>query len=184
MEEIRDAKGLTEKEFIEIYKTKNYPRPYLTADILVFGKDNDDIYILLVKRKGHPFIGKWATPGGFAQSDETIEQTALRELQEETCLTGLSIAPVGIFSKPQRDPRGWVVSMAYYGVVEKALCRPIAADDAADCKWFKVIKKEDGLQLISEDGSVGVEIDSQGRQDQEILAFDHSEIILLGTKLL
>lgn len=97
--EIRDKKGLTEQEFLDRYAEKNYPKPALTADLVVFSNDMDAV--LLVKRGGHPFLGCWAFPGGFANADESVEQTALRELREETGITAFTeedICEIGLFS--------------------------------------------------------------------------------------
>lgn len=75
--EIRDRKGLTEQEFLAEYRKKNYPRPYLTADMIVFRGEE----VLLVRRGGHPYLGYYAFPGGFSQADESMEETAARELR-------------------------------------------------------------------------------------------------------
>ena len=77
-----DKNGLTQAEYIEKYRSKNYPKPALTPDIVLLGDNRTKL--LLIKRGGHPFIGQWAFPGGFAEESETIEQTAARELEEET----------------------------------------------------------------------------------------------------
>ena len=74
---------MTEEEFLKSYNPDKYPKPSLTADICIFAH-SDVTEILLVKRGGHPYIGKWALPGGFANKNEPIEKTASRELKEET----------------------------------------------------------------------------------------------------
>ena len=72
MDKIRDKNGLTEEEFLEKYKEKNYPRPYLTADIVVIGLKGEQKKLLLIQRGGHPFINMWALPGGFSRQTETM----------------------------------------------------------------------------------------------------------------
>ena len=159
MRELRDKRGLTEAEAIERYRAKNYPKPALTADIAVFAKGEAGLKLLLIRRGGHPFLGCWALPGGFADAGETIEQTASRELQEETGLTGLPLKLVGVYSAPGRDPRGWTVSAAYAVCVGAEQPRAEAGDDAAEAAWFEV---RDGAVLLPEG---------------EGLAFDHEQII-------
>lgn len=102
---LRDKNGLTEEEFLAQYSPKKYPQPSLTADICVFRKtDAGELQLLLVQRGGHPFLGAWATPGGFCNPGETADVCARRELEEETGVTGLKLEPVALFSTPGRDP--------------------------------------------------------------------------------
>ena len=161
MKELRDKRGLTEAEAIARYRARNYPKPALTADIAIFQRiaGQPDPELLLIRRGGHPFLGCWALPGGFAEQGETIEQTAARELEEETGLTGLELALVGLYSAPGRDPRGWTVSAAYAVVVDQGQCHAVAGDDAAQTGWFPV-----------RNGAVEL-------PEGEALAFDHDQII-------
>ena len=138
MEERRDARGLTEAEAIARYRSRNYPKPALTADIVVLSRAQKALRVLLVERGGHPFIGKLALPGGFANEDEPIEETAARELAEETGVEGLSMELVGLFSRPGRDPRGWVVSAAFVSLVDADRITLQAGDDAADARWYAI----------------------------------------------
>ena len=159
---LRDENGRTEEEFLSQYSSDGYPKPSLTADILIFRKTGEDIHLLMIRRKGHPFMGCLALPGGFAEPGETIESSAARELQEETGLTGQELKLTGIYSAPGRDPRGWTVSAAFATLVEGDVLRPAAADDAASIHWMPVEKGEDGCWKPL---------------TQERLAFDHSDII-------
>lgn len=113
-----------------------YPRPAVTADVLVFSADRKEI--LLIRRKNDPYKGCWAFPGGFLNMDETLEQCALRELQEETSLVLADIHPVGTYSTVDRDPRGRVITTAYYTLVDKNTVAPHADDDAAEIGWFSL----------------------------------------------
>jgi len=167
MNEILDKRGLTEYEAIERFMAARYPKPSLTADILVFSKSNNTLKILLIKRGGHPFLGKFALPGGFAEENETIENTAARELFEETGVKDIPLQLIGIFSKPGRDPRGWVVSAAFAAVVDADNIAPSAGDDAADAAWFAIDKDAESIVLYS--GDIAVTLDA--------LAFDHGEMI-------
>ena len=163
-----DANGLTEEEFLAQYDADRYPKPSLTADILVFRRTREaDVFdLLLIRRKGHPYIGCWALPGGFAECGETIEQTAARELEEETGVTGLPMQLVGVYSRPGRDPRGWTVSAAYMALIGVGSIRPEAGDDAAEVCWAQV-------KIGGEQPEVMVE----GTCINDALAFDHAEII-------
>ena len=100
--------------------TYEYPRPALTVDCVVFGLDEQDLKVLLIERDLEPFKGKWALPGGFVRMDEDLEQAARRELREETGLEGVFLEQLYTFGDPGRDPRGRVVSVAYYALVNLA----------------------------------------------------------------
>lgn len=167
MEERRDARGLTEAEAIARYRSRNYPKPALTADIVVLSRAQKALRVLLVERGGHPFIGKLALPGGFANEDEPIEETAARELAEETGVEGLSMELVGLFSRPGRDPRGWVVSAAFVSLVDADRITLQAGDDAADARWYAIEGSKDQLVLLNGDASVPA----------AELAFDHAEVL-------
>lgn len=163
----RDARGLTEAEAIARYRSRNYPKPALTADIVVLAKQNDELYVLLVERGGHPYIGQLALPGGFANEQEPVEQTAVRELEEETGVRGIPMELVGIFSRPGRDPRGWVVSAAFAALVDSDQLDIRAGDDAASAGWYKIAETSSGLTL-----------QRQGEETPaEKLSFDHGEIL-------
>lgn len=167
MEELRDKRGLTEAEAIARYRSRNYPKPALTADILVFAREPEALKLLLIRRGGHPHLGKLALPGGFANENEPVEATAARELLEETGVEGLELQLVGIFSAPGRDPRGWVVSAAYLAVADAQQLSVRAGDDAADALWYTV-SPSGGRILLHRDGEV---------LDADDLAFDHGEIL-------
>ncbi len=115
-----------------------YPRPALTVDCVVFGLDDDELKVLLIRRGGEPYAGRWALPGGFVQMDETTEDAARRELQEETGLERIFLEQLYTFSDVDRDPRERVVTVAYYALVKMSDHRVQAATDAADAGWFAV----------------------------------------------
>ena len=166
--EARDANGRTLAEFLAAYDPGRYPRPSLTADIVIFRihDDDRDPDVLLIRRKGHPYIGHLALPGGFAEKGETIETTAARELQEETGVTGLDMKLVGIYSKPGRAPRGWTVSAAYTATVRDGEIKPVAGDDAREVCWVSVQMQGGGLTFCLDGSCVNDE-----------LAFDHYDIL-------
>lgn len=167
--ELRDESGRTEEEFLASYSPKDYPRPSLTADIVIYDKDTNSV--LLIKRKGHPYLGHYAFPGGFANPGETIEETAKRELEEETNVNGLELIPIGLFTKPGRDPRGWTVSQAFLSVVSGKDIHPEAGDDAAETEWFEISQKDDTIILN------GAKLSLKVDKEKSDLAFDHGDIL-------
>ena len=137
--------------------TYDYPKADHTVDAVVFGVDLEerDLKILLIERgrEGEPFFGHWALPGGFINIDEDLDDALERELEEETGLRVSYIEQLYTFGKPDRDPRGRVISTAYM-----ALVRPTEVtgqDDAAKAEWKSV-------------------------KDLPPLAFDHKDIVYTG----
>lgn len=191
-----------EQDFLKQYSLSDYERPSVTADVIAFmvrSQENDNykrnsdkkLSVLLIRRGGHPYRGHWALPGGFLQPDETLETCALREATEETSVTPVSLMPVGIFSEPGRDPRGWIISSAYACIISEESVRQQSGDDAADAQWFDVEfnRGEDGddhlILTYGETRLHAVLTRAQthfGRTSYEIkdngqLAFDHARII-------
>jgi len=113
-----------------------YPRPAITVDCVVFGIDDEGLKLLLVQRDAPPFEGSWALPGGFVRMDETLDDAALRELQEETGVGRVFLEQLYTFGAVDRDPRGRVISVAYYALVRLSDHRIHAATDARDAAWF------------------------------------------------
>lgn len=79
MNQIRNAKGQTEDEFLKAYDPNKYPCPAVSVDILVFSQHLSGLRLLLIKRKNHPFIKQWAFPGGFLDINEDLVDAAYRE---------------------------------------------------------------------------------------------------------
>ena len=118
--------------------TYEYERPAVTADCVVFGLDDDDLKVLLIQRDLEPFEGCWALPGGFAVVGESIEETARRELQEETGLKGVFLEQLYTFSEPGRDPREHVVTVAHFALVNLGEHKVKASTDARNAAWFEL----------------------------------------------
>lgn len=131
--------------------TYTHPRPALTADCVVFTVDEDQLQLLLIRRTGEPFAGRWALPGGFVEEDETADAAARRELEEETGLRDIYLEQLYTMSRVDRDPRGRVISVAHMALVRRGL-HLAAASDASDAAWLPV-------------------------SDARGLAFDHDEIV-------
>ncbi len=198
-----------EKAFLSGYSLEDYPRPSVTADIVAFRIRESDsgnyrrnsqtaLSVLLIKRGGHPYKGCWALPGGFLSPGETIEQCAFREVEEETAVKPASLMPVGVFSEPGRDPRGWIISNAFACIISDPAVRAQSGDDAADAKWFDVdfAQDENGdsvLTLQNGEDSVRAVLREERTQfgmtrynllDSGSLAFDHAKIIAAALEAL
>ena len=142
----------------------DYPRVSLAADVAAFRLGAEGLEILLVERGVEPFRGTWALPGGFVKvSDdgaqgEAIEAAARRELSEETSLAVESsdLHTLGTWGAPGRDPRGRVLSVAYWTLFPAtAPTEPRAGDDAARAIWHPASGVFDaGLSLAFDHASV------------------------------
>src|SRR3954462_7159752 len=115
-----------------------YPRAALTVDCVVFGLDDDELKVFLIQRGLEPFKARWALPGGFVRVEETLEEAALRELEEETGLRNVFLEQLYTFGAIDRDPRERVVSVAYYALVKLSDHPASGATDASDAAWFPV----------------------------------------------
>ena len=165
-------KKADEEKFLDDYRAEDFPRPSVTVDLVILTVIDKELRVLLVRRKEHPFKGRWALPGGFVRvgddrrdQGEDLDAAAVRELEEETGLassaTGhIFLSQVRAFGKPGRDPRMRVISVAYYALVRPTLVPLIrAGGDAAQAKWFSISELR------------------QAKDKGDMLAFDHGEIL-------
>lgn len=136
-----------------------YPRPSLTVDIVIFGFDGAQLFVLLIQRDQPPFAGNWALPGGFVDLDESLEGAARRELKEETGVNNIFLEQLFTFGEVDRDPRGRTVSVAFFALVKRMEQAIRAGSDARAAEWF--------------------ELDRMPR-----LAFDHAKILKLAVERL
>jgi 8-oxo-dGTP diphosphatase len=118
--------------------TYPYPHPAVTVDILLFALREDDLQVLLIQRRNDPFAGRWAFPGGFVEIDEDLDVAALRELQEETGVTDVTVEQLHTFGAPKRDPRERVISVVYSALIRPDQHLVRADSDAAAAGWFSV----------------------------------------------
>lgn len=196
--------SIEEKEFLSNYNLNDYPRPSVTSDIVLFSTRNESrnsyrheaekkLCVLLIQRGEHPFQYHWALAGGFLQPDETIEVCAARELQEETGAVPSVLEHIGVFSQPDRDPRGWIISNAFLSVLSEEKwkhMRIVSSDDAISAKWFDISLKQEQeeylLTLQHKDILLSAKLKTSDNayhiQNFEILendnlAFDHAKII-------
>jgi 8-oxo-dGTP diphosphatase len=108
----------------------SYKNPKITADGAIIKNDK----ILLIKRKNDPFKGKWALPGGFVEYGEKVEDAVIREVYEETGLKTKIKKIIGVYSDPNRDPRGHTITIVYLLDIIGGDLK--SNDDASDAKFF------------------------------------------------
>lgn len=156
----KDKNGLTETEFLAQYRPKDYERPSVATDMVIFTVTateeinyrklpQKELRVLLIKRGGHPYLGYWALPGGFVRPNETISQAAVRELREETGVENVYLEQLAVFSEPKRDPRTWVMSCAHMALIDSTDIFVKGGDDADSAAWFCV-----SYQLIKEEREI------------------------------
>ncbi|WP_433164755.1 NUDIX hydrolase [Kribbella sp. CA-247076] len=134
----------------------------LAADLVILTVRESALQVLLIRRGIAPYRGRWALPGGFVRPDEDLEETARRELAEETGLSSdrIHLEQVATYGAPERDPRGRVVSVAYLALVPD-LPAPVAGTDAASAGWVEAV------EVLADPGR---------------LAFDHHRILSDGVE--
>jgi 8-oxo-dGTP diphosphatase len=126
------------------------------ADVVLLAMKDGEPHVLLIERGWPPFQGSWALPGGHVDEGETSLQAAHRELAEETGVAVPELHRVDVYDEPLRDPRGRVVSVAYWAVMSEPV-EPTAGDDAARAVWLPVV----GLL-----------------ESPSVLAFDHAVVLV------
>lgn len=130
--------------------------PSLTVDAVILVNNENDI--ILIRRKNPPFQNMLALPGGFVDLGEKVEDACIREAYEETNINITIIKLIGVFSKPNRDPRGHTVSIAYLCKPKTKSEKPKAKDDASALEIIPLIKIPslkfafDHLEIIKSSG--------------------------------
>lgn len=139
-----------EKEYLEKYQIADYERPSVAADVVVLSVlkegEREDIRklqekklkILLIKRASYPYRDCWALPGGFCIPGEDVEETARRELKEETNVQDTYLKLIGSYGGQGRDPRGWIISNTFLALMDGMTCELRAGSDAWEARWFSV----------------------------------------------
>lgn len=118
----------------------DWPRPMVSVDVAVFTFSQDKANLLLIKRGNEPYKGRWALPGGFVDIDEELEDSAARELAEETGLEGVPLQQLHTFGDVGRDPRGRQITIVFMGIAKGGQDKIKAGDDAAEARWFDIEK--------------------------------------------
>lgn len=109
----------------------------VAVDIVIFTIQVRALKVLLIKRRIPPFKDQLAIPGGFVLPDENLDEAALRELREETGVSNVYLEQLYSFGDPKRDPRGRVISIAYFALIS-ADRQLKAGTDASEASWWSV----------------------------------------------
>ncbi len=164
---------LTEQEFLSQYNPQKYEHPSVTVDTLIFTVDKSEedchLQILLVRRQDHPFLHKWAIPGGFVGMKESVDQAALRELEEEIGFRDIYLEQLYTWGDVERDPRARIISVSYIALIPREKLPP-EGKRGTGAAWYCVSIRGGNLRLWNENGELA----------EEELAFDHARMIRLA----
>ena len=136
-----------------------YPRPSVTVDVVLLHSSVNGKEVLLIRRRNPPYAGHWALPGGFMERGETLAAAAHRELYEETGLGAGTLQQFAAFGEPGRDPRGWTISVVFWGEIKGHPCLQ-AGDDAAEACWWPLAALP---PLAFDHGQILVQFQEQSR---------------------
>lgn len=155
-------------DWYHAHAENHYDKPSITVDLIGLRFYDEHLQVMLIKRKSHVEYRKWAFPGGFVDSGESIVHACLRETKEETNVDLkeeqlIRMLPV---DTKDRDPRmHWLItnpSIVLFTPDDIAIMQEHAGDDAGDLRWFNVNLNGDQLEI---------------EDDAKPLAFDHAEIL-------
>lgn len=148
-----------DKEFLDNYDSSAYEKPSITVDVLVFTIENEELKIVMIKRKNSPYKGMLSLPGAFVGIAETLDEAASRGIKEKTGLSDIYFEQLYTWGEVNRDPRMRIISVSYMALVSiEELYRAAGSSEIAN-------------HLYSVD---------QLLQSDESIAFDHKEMIAYG----
>jgi len=117
----------------------------VTVDVVIFTIVDHALSVLLVRRGIDPQRGAWAIPGGFVLDHESLDDAALRELREETGVVDVYLEQLYTFGALGRDPRGRIITVAYYALIATDRAQIAAGTDAVAAQWWPVASLPDEL---------------------------------------
>lgn len=118
----------------------NYRNPALAVDLVVFGYHENELSVLLLNRNEEPFKDGWTLPGAFLRIEERFLDACHRILRTKMGMERLFLEQLYSFDEPDRDPRGRVISVTYFALVNPRNFTTTAGKMANDVKWFNVRK--------------------------------------------
>lgn len=164
----------SQAEFLEWYQQQDLPtyeKPSVTVDNVILGWQEDQVKLLLIRRKANPFRGQYALPGGFIDKNEDTLAAVIREVKEEVGiqLNSDCVEQLKTIATPNRDPRTWVITVAHLTYLpDMSQIQVVASDDAKEAEWVSLtVTKEGVIKLFGKKGQIYL----------NELAFDHEEII-------
>ena len=135
----------------------DYPRPFVTVDVVILALRDDALQVLLIKRGAAPFLGAWALPGGYIhpEEDTDLEHAARRILRDKTGIEAPYLEQLQGFGNARRDPRGWSATFAYFALIASRQLVLKQGANAERVAWWEI----------------------GGHDVRPSLAFDHAEIL-------
>jgi 8-oxo-dGTP diphosphatase len=118
----------------------NYQNPALAIDLVVFGYRENELSVLLLNRKEEPYMGGWVLPGAFVRMEERFTDVCSRTLRTKLGMDELYLEQLYSFDEPGRDPRGRVISISYYALINPTRVQVSGGTMANDVQWFPVRK--------------------------------------------
>jgi 8-oxo-dGTP diphosphatase len=165
----------SEAAFLAGYDAAQFPRPSVAVDVVVLTAVGGALRVALYLRREHPSKGRHALPGGFVRMDESLDDAAARLLRDKAGLASVFIEQLYTFGAPGRDPRGRVIAVAYYALVDP---RRFAEINEAKGARAAVVR-------VPWAGEAGGPVEARGEAGERLpLAFDHAEIIGMAVKRL
>ncbi|OGQ24431.1 MAG: NUDIX hydrolase [Deltaproteobacteria bacterium RBG_16_71_12] len=155
------------------YDPGAYPRPSVAVDVVALTVEQGSLHAALYRRAAHPSRGRYALPGGFVRLDESLDAAARRLLAHKAGLSDVFLEQLFTFGDPKRDPRGRVIAVAYYALVDAA----------------RFPRRRDGLVMarvnVPWQGETGGPIEAEDAEGRPLpFAFDHADIVGLAVKRL
>ncbi len=165
----------SEAAFLARYDLTAFERPSVAVDIVVLGFARGSLSVAVYQRAEHPHRGRYALPGGFVRLSESLDAAATRLLHGKAGLAGVFIEQLYTFGTPGRDPRGRVIAVAYFALVDAARLACAATAPGARVATVRVPWP----------GETGGPVELHDHTGHELpLAFDHADVLGMAVKRL
>ena len=120
---------------IKDYPQKSYDHAVVAVDVVIFSVVNSKLNVLLLKLKEEPFANKWALPGGLVTKNESLIEAVKRHMKNRVGTENVHVEQLYTFGDPNRDPKGWVVSVAYMALVPSTAFRLQTTERYKSIDW-------------------------------------------------